>query len=56
MTLIPKSSSAQGACSLLDPQPKFSLAINIEPSLYLGIFKTKSGLILLLELSCPGSP
>jgi hypothetical protein len=27
--LMPKSSSAQGACSRLDPQPKFSPVIRI---------------------------
>src|SRR4051812_12762600 len=40
---IPKSRSAQGACSLLEPQPKFAPPTRIFASLYAGLFTTKSG-------------
>src|SRR5262245_25081507 len=40
---MPKSSSAQGACSRDEPQPKFAPATRIFAFLYAGLFSTKSG-------------
>ena len=42
--LMPKSSSAQGACSREEPQPKLSPATRICASRYCGLFSTKSGI------------
>ena len=39
----PKSISAHGACSRLEPQPKLSPAISTPAPLYSGRFSTKSG-------------
>ena len=47
---------AQTACSLLDPQPKFSFEIRTSDPLYFLSFNTNSGLSCLFELSCPGNP
>mmetsp|Transcript_2513 Transcript_2513/g.4267 ORF Transcript_2513/g.4267 Transcript_2513/m.4267 type:complete len:224 (+) Transcript_2513:159-830(+) len=44
ITLMPKSSSAQGACSREEPQPKLSPAIRICALRYCGLFSTKSGI------------
>ena len=40
---MPKSISAQGACSREEPQPKLSPATRIVAPLYSGRFSTKSG-------------
>ncbi len=40
---MPKSSSAQGACSREEPQPKFSCASRISARRYGSWFSTKSG-------------
>ena len=40
---MPKSSSAQGACSREEPQPKFSCAIRISACRYGSRLSTKSG-------------
>ena len=47
---------AQTACSLLDPQPKFSLEIKISEPPYFLSLSTNSGFNFLFELSCPGNP
>ena len=41
--VMPKSSSAQGACSRDEPQPKFSPATRMLAPRYLGWFSTNSG-------------
>ncbi|MNY73570.1 hypothetical protein D3C86_2123880 [compost metagenome] len=52
----PNWSSAQGACSRLEPQPKFLRAIRMDAPWKRGWFSTKSGLGLRLAGSWPGSP
>ena len=55
-TLNPASYKAHGACSLDEPQPKFSLAKRIDDPLYLESFKTKSGFNALFSQFIPGTP
>ena len=52
----PYSIRAHGACSLLEPQPKFPLVRSIVASRYLSMFSTKSRLIGRSVQSIPGSP
>ena len=44
ITLNPYSDKAHGACSLLDPDPKFGPATSIDAPSNLGLFKINSGL------------
>src|SRR5690606_3894954 len=50
----PYSSSAQGACSRLEPQPKFSRASSTLAPWERGWLSTKSGFSGRRLLSCPG--
>ena len=49
MHLIPKSNSAQGACSLDDPQPKFFPVIKIDELSYGLMLSTNSSIFFLVR-------